>query len=1266
MKGGLFTDTSAQGQPQGSYRFALNMISQTNGISLMSQPGNTAVTNLGDTLVGSIALDGQQIILFTAPGSIHLFDGESLTLLYSDSAFAFDRRHPITGKFRTVNGCERVIYWCDGVNPDRYFNIDRPERFTSIDDFSFVPTIDYPTVTTQVESGGDLDYGSYRFVVEILDATENVILRTEPTPPVAIGSALNDGRDSTNERIRLTITSLDTDFTTLRVGVIRFVSGDGLTPTAHYIGDPVQINDLTVEVLYEGYRPDAGESLIDFQTLFTPIVNYRTSHSMTTIHGRLQRYNLKEQVYDYSLFQQAASKIVTSYVVETVDRDDLMDRRTEQGDEVRDFGIVYVTKYGTLSPRFHIPGRAKNTTDSVLTTGALIGIDGSVEQWRVQNTSPGGGVMAYYESEETYNNPINFNDDDYWGTDADGNSLLGQPVRYHRLPDRSVEPLVDSDGKARFLGVKFSNIEYPHEDIIGHFITDNVPNVSSRTVTAAGYCIPFNDTPDSFGDKIEGRYIHYLNNAINDLERQSNSVGQHFINTLHLVDGTPAQGDYVRFMGRPNYDYEDYRPVFYAMRDDEDETALYGKHHAFGGHEDIVFEQFGLVNSVNIAPMASQGNYTNKSKSSTFNVLTLDQEPASYDEVSPNTTYAYVKRNVTPFPSHNGVRHRVFSTINYDAADTTVFNGHAFIVNLFVTNISHLSFPGGDNLGIEYEYIRGLTMESYYDLNRRYNGTIDCDKVATINEESVSFSIYANYPGEDPSGVFLQRVISTIDLPAAILLKVLRKEGSGDKGSWVLREGVCREFYGYNKDYNPGEYALKEALPYNYDYDSKCLGEYPVKIAWSEAAADEEFIDAWRVHKPLNTVDIPADRGQIIRADVHNNQIVVRCHNGCYILRPNPQEMQLTDTTAYLGTGGFLSIPAQGLDFSDTGYGGQQSVLGSVVTPAGLFWADEVTGKVFRFTDTISEVSRNGMYHFFEEHLRKGRNHEYGLLGALMYYDPTYEMIYLTSTEYTPRKASVLGADGFHYYQDRKVSYTDKSLFENRGFTISFDARADVWRSFHSFRPSYAFHLSNGFFSTIRRDDLIFDAYLYSHDDDDRFAHFYNLDYPVSLQVTHLAENGMTVRWQGAHYYATVEEKNGSSWKVVRNDTFDQAIAFTDQQSTGLIGLRLTRNPSEQVAWSSSVKNVVEADQNYRVSSLRDMSTAEPVMTDAWDSLSAFYDNYGQGYIDAVPVNIDLNIPQYDQVYLRDKFVHLRLFYTNSARRIVAHYVFIRSLPTLR
>jgi hypothetical protein len=92
---------------------------------------------------------------------------------------------------------------------------------------------------------------------------------------------------------------------------------------------------------------------------------------------------------------------------------------------------------------------------------------------------------------------------------------------------------------------------------------------------------------------------------------------------------------------------------------------------------------------------------------------------------------------------------------------------------------------------------------------------------------------------------------------------------------------------------------------------------------------------------------------------------------------------------------------------------------------------------------------------------------------------------------------------------------------------------------------------------------------------------------------------------------------------------------------------------------------VLEADQNYRIGSLRDVSTAHPVISSNWEAIQGFY-NGDQGYIDHVPVNINYDLPMYQQVYLRDKFIHLRMFFKDETQRILVYYATIRKLPTLR
>ena len=95
---------------------------------------------------------------------------------------------PIVAESRVVNGCDRIVYFVDGVNPRRYFNFDAVDDFKTngqfdLEKFKFNRVFIPPTIKTEIQnSGGSLRYGVYNFVVQYLDENENVLY----TSPVDI------------------------------------------------------------------------------------------------------------------------------------------------------------------------------------------------------------------------------------------------------------------------------------------------------------------------------------------------------------------------------------------------------------------------------------------------------------------------------------------------------------------------------------------------------------------------------------------------------------------------------------------------------------------------------------------------------------------------------------------------------------------------------------------------------------------------------------------------------------------------------------------------------------------------------------------------------------------------------------------------------------------------------------------------------------------------------------------------------------------------
>ena len=1213
-------------------------------------------------------------MLFVEPGIGYLFTGGEVTELFNLD-LGLSRSNPIQGEFQIVNGCERIIYWNDGVNPDRYYNLDKPDRFTTADDFRLVPAVQPPCISAEEKAqGGRLEYGSYIFVLEQLDATLNILHRSMPTSPVRVGrahniskwTADNGGQPVSNSAIQISISDVSEQAVYLKIGVIQFVSGDGITRSAHYIGQllPASVTSF----VYQGINVSSGDTYVDADQLLIPMTTYETSNYMEQVHGKLLRFNLIEQSVDMSEFQKSASKIGMKYAVQELDPGS--DALTEQGDEVKAYSIVYLFNTGRLTPAFHIPGRAAIASD---TEEITTDVTSATQRWQLYNTAipdstpltgyASSGKLGYYECAATYDNPTNYCGDDYWGEDVDGNSLAGTPVRHSRIPCRTIEPLLSDDGKLRYIGIHFYNVEYPHPDIVGHFFLSSEYTLFNRTVVASGYSLPFNYLGDVSGDKREGRYIHYLPNS-DDREAFSNNDKQNLITLEYLSSGRAVQGSFMKINGYLESDHEQNRPEFKKFFKGNADLQLFGKHHETTGY--VAEEEFiSITRSLHLPYSSVTFDYPNRSMTSNFNVLEIGSDPTIFSVNRSNLNYAYVKSAVQPHSNLYGIRYRLMHTCPLTSESEVLFSGDSYISTMDITNISRVSADDfdfslafalpivgpsfllaelleRDQIDVEYEWIKNLHFESPLNFNRRHQG-LDCN------------TYYDNSRSIDK---FIQSRVSE------------QLDADNDR-KHTLKSSFCLEYYGYNQDYSADKHQRIFYGPSQvFDYCSACLNKRPTGIVYSEESSNEQTVDGWRVYKSLNYVDLPAHRGEIIAADYYEQALIIRCKYGSFLMRPSPQEIQTNGVTIYLGTGSFLSIPPEEGDTSILGTGGQQSKLASTLTPYGLVWYDQIQGKVIQFNGRFSEISRNGMYHFFERYMTLKMRQSFPdvdeqLFGGILTYDPKFERLILHKKDFVPVSSDYeLTDDGFLVDGVLKP-FTDAEYTVNQSVTMSYSFRTNSWLSFHSYNPDYMFYLGTGLKDKSKTFFSVRETELYAHDEHAKFCQFYGTDFDHVVSAVY--SSAQTTQFHALHYYATVEQYDSDSgkWKDVLTKTFNKALAFTRYQCSGLFDLLLTKDPLEEVTWSTTRKTVIQTDRNYRIAGIRDISESNPTMSESWTLRQLYYTD-GQGYIDALPINVDQDKPQHEQLLIRDKYVELRLFFKASDYRVITHLMEFRNLPSLR
>jgi len=359
-------------------------------------------------------------------------------------------------------------------------------------------------VNAEVFNGGAIPPGTLNFCIAYLDADLNqtnwiyssqlvsIYHDTQSSPyENIIGSSTIEadalgGRETlTNKAVKITLANLDNQFPYYRIGIIEASSFTGEV-TRVLSSPPVSIDNT--EFIYSGQN--SGYAIIPKEDIFVKRSDYEFAEHIEQLENRLILSAVSGKQINWCGFQKYASKIASKYVVKEISATNqnipgnvkcpntYWEAAGYMGDEVYAKGIVYVFTNGLESPAFHIPGRPKNnywnfdtqlceSTDDIgnITWSedllpwfdnydAFQNYDGQFPKYKVEDTSvrygpeegDTYGAMQYHENEtHFYDKRDGCSGEDFWGLDCCGNPLTGTPVRHHKFPSRSKEPLL-SDG----------------------------------------------------------------------------------------------------------------------------------------------------------------------------------------------------------------------------------------------------------------------------------------------------------------------------------------------------------------------------------------------------------------------------------------------------------------------------------------------------------------------------------------------------------------------------------------------------------------------------------------------------------------------------------------------------------------------------------------------------------------------------------------------------------------------------------------------------
>lgn len=431
---GIFTDVDPLKQPKDTYRVAYNAVLESrdgNYTDLMTELGNKICVQIPKeytNIVGSHLLDNNDLVLFLKGinhDAIVIQTSDcKLQYLVKSTCLNFSSKYLLDIEYRLYNGCERVIYFTDGINPIRYINLDSLNDHLTEDiknddtlsttflktiyannndgwdceSFKLFPNVVVPylTYSTVNNFGGRLKVGSYSFAIRYLDFDLNPTAWLYITKPISIyntssgeeynkiigginGSAQNasatgdNNLPPTNKSIVLDLANLDTRFAYYQIAAVEYTDNKGV-PIDVYTLYQVPITSSITQYTYTGVNASIDQATT-INELLAQFPDIQTAKHILQENNRLYYAKTTGKKINWERFQQEASKVYSKYIIEAAkkqDNDEYLAKNpytyfyksSYMRDEVYAFAIVWIFKDGSSSPAFHIPGRPANINPS--------------------------------------------------------------------------------------------------------------------------------------------------------------------------------------------------------------------------------------------------------------------------------------------------------------------------------------------------------------------------------------------------------------------------------------------------------------------------------------------------------------------------------------------------------------------------------------------------------------------------------------------------------------------------------------------------------------------------------------------------------------------------------------------------------------------------------------------------------------------------------------------------------------------------------------
>lgn len=381
------------------------------------------------------------------------------------------------------------------------------------------------------------------------------------------------------------------------------------------------------------------------------------------------------------------------------------------------------------------------------------------------------------------------------------------------------------------------------------------------------------------------------------------------------------------------------------------------------------------------------------------------------------------------------------------------------------------------------------------------------------------------------------------------------------------------------RDYNP-------TLAYT------CFAYYPRRVAYSLPQEEEKMDDNWRLFLPNNYKNFE-DRVWCIK-DLHKTGAIFLMEGTSPFILAGTETIASKSATEYtVGTGRLFEQTLQSSGNADDSYehGSNQSRMGVVNTPYGIFWISQNAGKLFTLKEgkpfDIGESS--GMKYWLLQYLPSQllkiysnfplNDNPVAGVGAQLIYDSSNNILYITKRDYIPKSGiNLIYSNGLWYSgcppgsayggidlttgnalcisctcgttccPGTPVNIGDPNYFQDASWTLSYDVKKQEFVSFHDWHPSFSIP-SKSTFLTINGA-----GQLWRHNATTQsFCNFYGQSYPCEIEYYTNSQTLETVlqsvEWLLESYQYT---PNGVDKFLNFDESFDQIMISNREQNSTL------------------------------------------------------------------------------------------------------------------